>query len=270
MYRRMEKKSLLKFLSSRFQTFHLEKQENGSPRFGHGLPAHPILYTTINANREMYASTLRDLLHISDSIQQIKDEKDEIDNTQPVWNSRFVKGLDIVALYGFISKYKPSKYVEIAGGNYTKVARKAILDSKLSTKITTIDFSRNDQIQSAINDLHENDILFIDNSESNFSNSNATICFLEILPYLKKGVLVHFSSIYLPSDYPQSMSNRYCSEQSLLGTLLMANPKRYKTILPNYFISEDKELSAIIAPMWSHENTKNVEGNGVSFWVQIG
>ena len=266
----MEKKSLLKFLSSRFQTFHIEKQVNESTRFGHGLPTHPILYTTINANREMYASTLRDLLDISDSIQQIKDEKDETDNTQPVWNSRFVKGLDIVALYGLISKYKPSKYVEIGGGNYTKVARKAILDSKLTTKITSLDLSRNEQIQSAINDLHENDVLFIDNSESNFSNSNAKNCFLEILPFLKKGVLVHFSDIYLPSDYPVSMENRYCSEQILLGTLLMANPERYKTILPNYFIGEDMELSAIIAPMWNHENTKNVEGNGVSFWVQIG
>ena len=266
----MKKKSFFKFLSSKFQTIHIDNLELQSPRIGHGLPSHSILYTTININRELYASTLRDLLHISDSLQQIKDHKDEIDNEQPTWNSRSLKTLDIVALYGVVSKFKPTRFVQIGEGEYTKVAKKAILDSKLSTKISTVDLTRLDHIQTLINDLKENDILFIDNSHSHFSNSTAKICFLEILPFLKKGVIVHFSDIYLPSDYPQSMSNRFCSEQYLLATLLMANPDKYRTIFPNYFISEDKDLISILDPIWDHENLKNVEKSGVSFWIQIG
>ena len=281
-------KSLYKFLSPRFQTIHLDYQVTPKPRQGHGLPPHSILYNNINANREVYASTLRDILHISSAIQQIKDAKDEQDENQPAWNNDFLPGLDIVALYGIISKHKPAKYIEIGSGNSTKVARKAIIDSKLDTKITSIDpypranidhladkvirqpFENLTDIQFIIDELNENDILFIDNSHRSFSNSDATICFLEILPYLKKGVIVHIHDIYLPYDYPQFMCDRFYNEQYVLAPFIIANPEKYKTILPNYFISEDKELSAIIAPMWNHENTKNVEKHGGSFWVQIG
>jgi hypothetical protein len=50
---------------------------------------------------------------------------------------------------------------------------------------------------------------------------------------------------------------------------LLANPDKYETILPNYFISEDKELSELIAPIWDHENLKDVEQHGGSFWIRI-
>jgi hypothetical protein len=50
---------------------------------------------------------------------------------------------------------------------------------------------------------------------------------------------------------------------------LLANPKKYETILPNYFISEDKELSDLISPIWNHENLKDVEKHGGSYWIRI-
>ena len=281
-------KSIYRFISSRFQTIHLDYQVNPKPRAGHGLQPHSILYDNINANRDRYASTLRDILHLSDAIQEIKEARNEKDDNQPAWNNDFLPGLDIVALYGLISKHKPAKYIEIGSGNSTKVARKAITDSKLSTEITSIDpfpranidhlankvirqpFENLDNIQFIIDELNENDILFIDNSHRSFSNSDVTICFLELLPYLKKGVIVHIHDIYLPYDYPQFMCDRFYNEQYVLAPFIIANPEKYKPILPNYFISEDKELSAIIAPIWAHENTKNVEKHGGSFWLQIG
>lgn len=281
-------KSIYRFISSRFQTIHLDYQVTPKPRAGHGLQPHSILYDNINANRDRYASTLRDILHLSDAIQEIKEAKNEKDDNQPAWNNDFLPGLDIVALYGLISKHKPAKYIEIGSGNSTKVARKAITDSKLSTEITSIDpfpranidhlankvirqpFENLDNIQFIIDELNENDILFIDNSHRSFSNSDVTICFLELLPYLKKGVIVHIHDIYLPYDYPQFMCDRFYNEQYVLAPFIIANPEKYKPILPNYFISEDKELSAVIAPIWAHENTKNVEKHGGSFWLQIG
>ena len=281
-------KSIYRFISSRFQTIHLDYQVTPKPRAGHGLQPHSILYDNINANRDSYAATLRDILHLSDAIQEIKEAKNEKDDNQPAWNNDFLPGLDIVALYGLISKHKPAKYIEIGSGNSTKVARKAITDSKLSTEITSIDpfpranidhlankvirqpFENLDDIQFIIDELTENDILFIENSHRSFSNSDVTICFLELLPYLKKGVIVHIHDIYLPYDYPQFMCDRFYNEQYVLAPFIIANPEKYKPILPNYFISEDKELSAIIAPIWAHENTKNVEKHGGSFWLQIG
>ncbi|MCE2743673.1 MAG: hypothetical protein LW701_08920 [Fluviicola sp.] len=125
-------------------------------------------------------------------------------------------------------------------------------------------------LQFIINSLNEGDILFIDNSHRCFSNSDATVCFLELLPYLKKGVIVHVHDIYLPYDYPQFMCDRFYNEQYVLAAFVLANPSKYKTILPNYFISEDKELSEIISPMWNHSNLKNVERHGGSYWLMIG
>jgi hypothetical protein len=281
-------KSLYRFISPRFQTVHLDYKVEPKPRQGHGKPAHSLLYKIIDENRELYKQTLYDFLHLSANIHTIQDSSIEKNENLPAWNNEFLPGLDIVGLYGVIAMHKPKQYIEIGSGNSTKVARKAISDLKLDTKITSIDpypranidhladkvirepFEKLTDLQFIINSLNEGDILFIDNSHRCFSNSDATVCFLELLPFLKKGVIVHVHDIYLPYDYPQFMCDRFYNEQYVLAAFILANPSKYKTILPNYFISEDKELSAIISPMWNHSNLKNVERHGGSYWLMIG
>jgi hypothetical protein len=120
-----------------------------------------------------------------------------------------------------------------------------------------------------IDELGENDILFIDNSHRILPNSDAMVFFMEVLPRLKKGVIVHIHDIYLPYDYPQFMCDRFYNEQYGLAMFLMANPEKYKTLLPNYFISEDKALAEVISPMWNHANLEGVERHGGSYWLQI-
>ena len=280
-------KSLYKFLSPKFQSVHLEYKVNVRPRYGHGKPAHALLYEIINKNRKIYEENLLSILGCSENLHLIKDSTVEKDEDKPAWNNGFLPGLDIVGIYGIIAKYRPLKYIEIGSGNSTKVARKAISENQLSTAITSIDpfpranidhladkvirepFENVTDNKFIIESLKENDILFIDNSHRVFPNSDATICFLELLPYLKKGVIVHIHDIYLPYDYPQFMCDRIYNEQYMLAAFLLANPEKYKTILPNYFISEDKELSKLIAPLWNHPNLLNVEKHGGSFWFQI-
>lgn len=120
-----------------------------------------------------------------------------------------------------------------------------------------------------MDELGENDILFIDNSHRVFPNSDAMIFFLEILPKLKKGVIVHIHDIYLPYDYPQFMCDRFYNEQYMLAAFILANPTKYQVILPNFFISQDPELSTCIAPIWNHKNLENVERHGGSIWLKI-
>jgi hypothetical protein len=95
------------------------------------------------------------------------------------------------------------------------------------------------------------------------------VFFLDVLPKSAKGVLVHIHDIYLPYYYPQEMCDRFYSEQYGLAMYLLANDKKYKPILPNMFISEDKELTKIIEPIWNHNNLKGVERHGGSFWMMI-
>jgi len=184
-----------------------------------------------------------------------------------------------------ITEFKPNNYFEIGSGNSTKVVFKAKTDYKLETKIISIDPMPRAEIDNLadiiirepaenidlkiLDDLNENDILFIDNSHRILPNSDSMVFYLEILPKLKKGVVVHIHDIYLPYDYPQFMCDRFYSEQYGLAMYLLANPKKFKTLLPNYFISKDKELSEFIAPIWNHANLKGVERHGGSFWFII-
>jgi hypothetical protein len=280
-------KSAYRFLSPKFQSIHLEYKVTPKPRYGHGKPAHALLFDLINNNRPLYKDLLESFLKYKERIHEIKDSSNETDENNPTWNNGFLPGLDIVGIYSVIAKYKPTRYIEIGSGNSTKVARKSIIENNLNTEIISIDpFPRanidhlaNKVIREPfenlidnkfiIESLVENDILFIDNSHRVFPNSDAMICFLELLPLLKKGVIVHIHDIYLPFDYPQFMCDRFYNEQYMLAAFILANPEKFKTILPNYFISEDVELAKIISPMWNHPNLTNVEKHGGSFWLQI-
>lgn len=95
------------------------------------------------------------------------------------------------------------------------------------------------------------------------------VFFLEIEPRLKKRVIVHIHDVYLTYDYPPFMCDRFYSEQYGLAMYLLADPGRYKPLLPNYFIYEDREWSQIIHPLWDHPNLVGVEQHGGSFWLEI-
>lgn len=278
-------KKIYRFLHPKFQTLFSEYKVQMKPRYGHGKPPHELLYTIINENKEEYKELLQTALKHKEEILKIKDHKNETDTLNPTWNNQFLPGLDIIGIYTLISKYNPKKYIEIGSGNSTKVVFKAKKEQNLQTEIISIDpMPRADIDKLAdkiirkpfedvdfdiLSELNENDILFIDNSHRILPNSDAMVFFMEILPLLKKGVIVHIHDIYLPYDYPQFMCDRFYSEQYALAFYLMANPKKYKTIFPAYFISEDKELAEMLNPIWEAENMNNVEKHGGSFWLRI-
>jgi len=279
-------KLLYRFLSPRIQTLFLEYKVDFKPRYGHGLPAHQKLLQIIDSQKDTYQLWMDRILSYSPQIQAIKKLKEEKDPSQPGWNNSFLPGLDIMALYTIIAETKPRRYVEVGSGNSTKVAHKAVKDHGLSTKITSIDPYPRAEIDSLADEivrkpfeavdtswlaaLEAGDILFIDNSHRILPNSDAMVFFLETLPALKPGVIVHIHDIYLPYDYPQFMCDRFYSEQYGLAIALLANPNRYQTLFPAYYISEDAELSSSISAIWEHPNLRDVERHGGSYWLRIG
>jgi len=279
--------NFIKYFHPKYQKLIMEYRVSFKPRFGHGSPAHPQLMEIINSHRNEYRALLYQFLTFSEAFLSIKDAPVETNEDLPAWNNSFLPGLDIVALYSLISLIKPARYIEIGSGNSTKVAYKAIRDGELRTQIISIDpYPRasidrlaGEVIRKPVEDLKDysmfaalepNDILFIDNSHRCLPNSDATVCFLEILPILKPGVIVHVHDIYLPYDYPQFMCDRFYSEQYVLAAMVLANPVRYSPLLPNYFISEDPELKMILNALWSDPRLFGVESHGGSFWMKIG
>jgi len=272
-------------LNPKFQNLFLEYKVDFKPRYGFGKPPHKDLYKIIDSNRDYYKQLIDKSLLLKDFIWTIKDSSNETDSTKPTWNNGFLPGLDIIGIYILLTEFKPKKYIEIGSGNSTKVAYKTKTEQNLDTEIISIDPMPRAEIDNLANkvirkpfenidfdildELNENDILFVDNSHRILPNSDSMVFYLEILPRLKKGVIVHIHDIYLPYDYPQFMCDRFYSEQYGLAMYLLANPKKYDTIFPNYFIFEDKELSDLISPIWNHVNLKEVEKHGGSYWIKI-
>jgi hypothetical protein len=65
------------------------------------------------------------------------------------------------------------------------------------------------------------------------------------------------------------MCDRFYSEQYGLAAFILANPTRFATLMPNYFVDQDPELRKILTSLWQHPNLLGVEQHGGSFWLQI-
>lgn len=279
-------KSLAKTLLARYQTLHLEYPVDMRPRYGHGKPVHPGLYEIINGGRAGYAGLLARALALRESFVTIADASSEQDPSRPAWNNGFLPGLDIVMLYTLLVTGNPRRYVEIGSGNSTRVAHLARTDHHLSFSITSIDPHPRAEIDRLadtvlripfekdkldwVRELEQGDVVFVDNSHRVFPNSDATVFFLDVLPYLRPGVIVHIHDVFLPADYPQDMCDRYYSEQYMLAAILLANPEKYRTLMPNFFVSEDPELRRILDPLWTDLRMPAVERHGASYWIEIG
>jgi hypothetical protein len=277
-------KNLYRLVSPGFRKLYLEYTVDFRPRYGYSKPPHPELFKLIDSGRENYREVLQKTLSFRDNLQAIRKAGTET-GASPSWNNGFLPGLDIIALYTIVSEYRPSRFIEIGSGNSTRVAHKARREQGIDMEIVSVDPTPRRKIEgiadsilkkpledmdlSLFETLKENDILFIDSSHRIFPNSDSTVILIEIIPRLNKGVIVHFHDIYLPYDYPQFMCDRFYSEQYGIAVMLLANPAKFRLMLPAYYVSEDKELPGIIAPFWEHENLRGVERHGCSFWFRI-
>lgn len=139
--------------------------------------------------------------------------------------------LDALVLYMMIRNIKPKRYFEVGSGlstYYCSLAAKENAKNGESLKIKCIEpypFERlysiqnieviQDEVQNAERnlflELETNDILFIDSSHVVKIDGDVPFLYLEILPVLKKGVIVHIHDIPFPFNTP------YPAEQWVLG-----------------------------------------------------
>ncbi len=253
------------------------------PRWSYSNP-HRELYEIINVNRSRYIEHLKSFLRFTQFFAAIPAQKSP-DPSQPNWANEWIPPLDAVALYSFIAIGQPRLFLEVGSGNSTKFARRAVKDHGLSTKIVSIDPRPRVEIDGICDQvvrepvenceldifdrLESGDILYVDNSHRALMNSDATVVFLDILPRLKPGVLVHFHDIALPYDYPPEWKDRYYSEQYLLAAYLLARGSRFDILLPNWFVTIDNELKNILVALWQSPEMQNLEIRGGSFWIQM-
>ena len=254
-----------------------------APRYGYGKPPHQKLYQLFSAGRAGFIATLKQFRAFDSHLLQIP-LKTSKESGEPCWINKWLDGLDTLALYGFVASKRPGQYLEIGSGYSTKVVRRAIQDHKLPTKITSIDPSPRAEIDVLCDEvirkqlqdvdlkrfesLKPGDILFMDGSHRCFMNSDVSVFFLDILPNLVPGVLVHIHDIDLPYDYMPERAEWYYSEQYLLATSLLAGHKNFKIVLPNAFISREDDCLQPLESLWANPGLTGVPPRGVSFWLQ--
>lgn len=166
-------------------------------------------------------------------------------------NGSYCSG-DAEYLYNIVRHFKPQRIIEIGSGSSTLMMRNAILqnttennnyqcqriciepyeqpwleneDVKLIRKrLETID-------KSFFQKLEANDILFIDSSHIIRPQGDVVFEYLEMLPTLKSGVLVHIHDIFTPKDYLNEWVYKHFlwNEQYLLEVFLTFN-EQFKII----------------------------------------
>ena len=139
--------------------------------------------------------------------------------------------LDAFVLYAMIRNIKPKKYFEVGSGlstYYCSLAAKENAKNGESLKIKCIEpypFEKlhsiqnieviKDEVQNveknSFLELEADDILFIDSSHVVKIDGDVPFLFLEILPVLKEGVIVHIHDIPFPFNTP------YPAEHWILG-----------------------------------------------------
>lgn len=161
-------------------------------------------------------------------------------------NGAFESG-DAEYWYQLIRLKKPKKIFEIGSGNSTLMAINAIQKNKKEnadykckhvciepyempwlekTEVTVIREKVENVDISFFSELGEGDILFIDSSHIIRPEGDVLFEYLQLLPTLKKGVIVHVHDIFSPRNYPEVWLRddvRFWNEQYLLEAFLTHN-----------------------------------------------
>lgn len=198
----------------------------------------------------------------------------------------FLSG-DAEYLYNMIRLFKPGKIIEIGSGSSTLMAINALKKNKEDNSkydcehiciepyefawleqcnVTVIRKLVEDVDLSIFKSLNKNDILFIDSSHIIRPQGDVLFEYLEILPILNPGVLVHIHDIFSPKDYLDGWVHNAVlwNEQYLLEAFLTHN-NQYKIIgATNFLMHNYYEQFASKCPILKTQK----EREPGSFWIR--
>ena len=193
---------------------------------------------------------------LSNFERQFKDEYDTIPRNKTAsphtyyLNNRAFGPVDGEVLYCMIRHLKPRRVIEIGAGNSTFLSAQAILVNKeedeqykcdlvaiepnpslaLKAGFPGLSALISKQVQdvpmSEFLKLKENDIIFIDSSHVMKIGSDVQYEYLELLPRLNRGVIIHIHDIFWPCEYKKEWIKRnhtFWNEQYLLQAFLAFN-----------------------------------------------
>lgn len=197
---------------------------------------------------------------------------------------------DAEYLYNMIRLFKPKTVVEVGAGSSTLMAQNAIAKNReeilgyhcrhlciepfenkyldelsvdvLRKKVEDVDVS-------VFKSLQANDIFFIDSSHVIRPQGDVLFEYLEILPVLNSGVLVHIHDIFTPRDYLKEWiaKPRFWNEQYLLEAFL-TNNKEFRIIgAVNFLMRHHYDKLVQKCPVLDRDIRNNIPREPGSFWI---
>jgi hypothetical protein len=228
---------------------------------------------------------LTELSNLYSSIP-FKDEKSN--DLRYFYNNNFYSYSDAIFLNLIIRHFKPKSIIEIGSGYSSAVmldTNELFFNNKINltfiepyperlfTLFKNLDKDNHKMIISDLEDidikifdnLNENDILFVDSTHVSKTDSDVNKIIFEILPRLKKGVLIHFHDIFYPFEYPREWVINWkgfgWNESYILKAFLMYN-NQFKIIMFNTFLEHFHRD-------WFLEKMPNcLKNEGGSIWIQ--
>lgn len=200
-------------------------------------------------------------------------------------NSQF-SWLDSRTLFVLLRHWRPKRMIEVGSGFSTLLAadvKRRFLDGQmqlsciepyprpfLHQKQLGIDRLIEKKVQEVpfevFQELQAGDILFIDSSHVAKTGSDVNFLYLEVLPRLAPGVIVHIHDIFLPMDYLYDwvmIDNRSWNEQYLLRALLMFSSAFRVIFGCTYAFSK---FPGLVQKALAHKK-RHAFGGG-SFWME--
>jgi hypothetical protein len=197
-------------------------------------------------------------------------------------NNGLFDGTDALVAYCMVRHFQPRSIIEIGGGFSSLVLGEAAAKNN-SSALTCIEPFPQEFLKRAFPGLHSliekrvedveleffsqfgsGDILFIDSSHTVKIGGDVNYLFLEVLPRLKPGVIVHVHDIFFPFDYQRKWvmdEFRFWTEQYLLQAFLTFNSE-FEILMSNSYLSHyySEDLKAAFPSLTSW--------GGGSFWMR--
>jgi methyltransferase family protein len=196
------------------------------------------------------------------------------------------------SLHTMVRHFKPARVVEIGSGNSTRVLAEALLRNAAEgspADYTVVDPYPGERVVAGIPGLSRvdarpveqvdpeffsllgaNDILFIDSGHTVRMGSDVNFLFLEVLPRLAPGVVVHIHDIPLPYEYPKvyatgSQFRVFWTESYLLQAFLAFNSEFEVLLALSYLHGQHQSALEKAFPHYVPAQHRSTSG---SFWMR--
>ena len=248
------------------------------------------------AGIEMNESAQRDLLR--KDFPKFRNEYEQFPTEPSATPSRFhlnnglFDGTDALLAYCMVRHFQPRLIVEIGSGYSSLLLGEAAAKNDKSAIICVEPFPQEflkpgfpglqrliqkkvEEIEPEFfSELHAGDVLFIDSSHTVKIGGDVNYLFLEILPRLESGVIVHIHDIFLPFDYRRDWvvdEFRFWSEQYMLQAFLTFN-SQFEVLMASSYMAH-KYLPDVKAAFPTLEKLKgtapdSMKWGGGSFWMR--